>query len=61
MMEAQIATLVSAELVPWENGVFGVSLRYSNGNSSAYRVGSREAAESELKAVQLREQLRVVK
>lgn len=41
----------SVEVVPWEPGRWGVSVRYDDGSGEMYPVGAREAAETEAKAL----------
>lgn len=39
--------IVSVEVVPWESGQWGVSIKYHNGDGKAYSVGDRAAADTE--------------
>ena len=43
--------IVKAEVVQWEPGEWGISIKYGNGDGRAYFVESRENAEAELKKI----------
>jgi hypothetical protein len=53
--------LIKADVVPWEQDVFGVWIEWSDGLHLAYPVGSKPAAKAELgrmRSVDSKRQLR---
>jgi hypothetical protein len=43
-----MAVIIESRVIPWEDGSWGVAVRYSNRMRVAYPVGSRKDAEREL-------------
>jgi hypothetical protein len=44
----QMAEIIESRVIPWEDGSWGVAIRYFNRTRVAYPVGSWEDAEKEL-------------